>query len=46
MSARPMSPIMFTLLGVVLRLAKKDTQGAQGVTQVELRYGVPVSRIP
>jgi 2-polyprenyl-6-methoxyphenol hydroxylase-like FAD-dependent oxidoreductase len=38
---------MFTLLGLVLRLAKKDTQGAtQGITPVEMRYGVPVSHLP
>jgi len=38
---------MFTLLGLVLKLAKKDTQGtAQGITPVEMRYGVPVSQLP
>jgi 2-polyprenyl-6-methoxyphenol hydroxylase-like FAD-dependent oxidoreductase len=38
---------MFTLLGLVLKLAKKDTQGsAQGSTPVEMRYGVPVSQLP
>jgi 2-polyprenyl-6-methoxyphenol hydroxylase-like FAD-dependent oxidoreductase len=38
--------LMFTLLGLVLRLSKKASQGSQGVTQVELRYGIPVSQLP
>lgn len=38
--------VMFTLLGLVLKLANKENQGAQGVTQVEMRYGVPVSQLP
>ncbi|WP_257450007.1 FAD-dependent monooxygenase [Archangium lipolyticum] len=38
--------IMFTLLGLVLRLMKKADQSSRGVTPVEMRYGVPVSRLP
>jgi hypothetical protein len=38
--------IMFTLLGLALRLMKKADQSSQGVTQVEMRYGVPVSQLP
>ena len=36
---------MFTLLGAVLRLSKKASQGSQGITQVELCYGIPVSQL-
>ncbi|PTL81044.1 NADH:flavin oxidoreductase [Vitiosangium sp. GDMCC 1.1324] len=34
--------IMFTLLGAVLRLSKKASQGGQGAARVEPRYVVPV----
>lgn len=37
--------IAFTLLGVVLRL-KKSAPASQGVTRVELGYGVPVAELP
>lgn len=37
--------LMFTLLGAVLKLSKKASQGSQGVTQVEMRYGIPVSQL-
>ncbi|WP_245814432.1 FAD-dependent monooxygenase [Cystobacter ferrugineus] len=38
--------LMFTVLGLVLRLSKKVSQGGQGFAPVEARYGVPVSRLP
>jgi hypothetical protein len=37
--------IVFTLLGIVLRLKKGDL-AARGVTSVELGYGVPVKELP
>jgi 2-polyprenyl-6-methoxyphenol hydroxylase-like FAD-dependent oxidoreductase len=37
--------IMFTILAVVLRL-KKSAPTSQGLTSVELRYGVPVAELP
>jgi len=37
--------LMFTVLGLVLRLSKKAAQGP-GVAAVEPRYGVPVSQLP
>jgi 2-polyprenyl-6-methoxyphenol hydroxylase-like FAD-dependent oxidoreductase len=37
--------IMFTVLGLVLRLSKKAAQGP-GVAAVEPRYGVPVCQLP
>ncbi|MFL5354897.1 FAD-dependent monooxygenase [Archangium sp.] len=38
--------LMFTVLGVVLKLSKKASQGGPGGPLVEPRYGVPVSQLP
>jgi 2-polyprenyl-6-methoxyphenol hydroxylase-like FAD-dependent oxidoreductase len=38
--------LMFTMLGLVLKLSKKASQGGPGLTQVDPRYGIPVSQLP
>ncbi|HZH13649.1 MAG TPA: hypothetical protein VE057_04715 [Archangium sp.] len=37
--------LMFTLLGAVLGLSKKASQGSRGITYVDMRYGIPVSQL-